>query len=220
MPLDHPMNFSHADGFFSPERARPATLFGAGAVGSYTALGLVKAGFHDLTVWDHDHVASENTPMSLFGPADFAKAKVDALQEIIERLTGVRIKTRAERYEDERIDTPVVVSCVDDMPTRGRIWKNIRRRIGPEVFCDTRLGYAYVEVLTVRPNLREDIDRYEKLFFANEDAVAQTCGHHGVVYASMYAASAAVAAITAHLASSEPPPWRVAQRCDTLQRVF
>lgn len=213
------MNYSHADGFFSPEEAKPATLIGAGAVSSYVALGLVKAGFHDLTVWDFDHVASENTPMSLYGPSDFARPKTEALREIIERLTGVVIKIRTERYESQKLSTPLIVSCVDDMPTRKRIWGGIKNRIGPEIFCDTRLGYTYAEVLTIRTNLEVDVNRYEKLLFENEKAVQQTCGHHGVVYASMYAASVVVSCATAFFSAESTPPWRVSQRCDTLERA-
>ena len=220
MPPDSPMNYSHAEGFSDPNDAKPATIIGAGSVSTYVTLGLVKAGYHDLTVWDHDFVASDNMPMSLFGPSDFAKPKAEALRDIVERLTGVTIKIRTERYESQRLTTPLVVSCVDDMPTRGRIWEGIKGRIAPELFCDTRLGYTYVELLTIRPNLERDVKRYEQLLFKNDVAVQQTCGHHGVVYASMYAASVVVPSVVAHFSGKTPPPWRVAQRCDTLERAF
>ena len=221
MPPDSPMNYSHAAGFSDPKNTKPATIIGAGSVSSYVALGLVKAGYHDLTVWDNDFVASDNMPMSLFGPSDFGKPKAEALRDIVERLTGVTIKICTKRYESERLTTPLVVSCVDDMPTRERIWEGIKGRIAPELFCDTRLGYTYVEVLTIRPNLERDINRYKQLIgFKNEVAVQQTCGHHGVVYASMYAASVVVPSVVAHFSGKTPPPWRVAQRCDTLERAF
>lgn len=68
-------------------------VIGAGAIGSFTVLNLVKMGISDIHVWDHDVVSPENIGTQLYGRAhlvdgsDTRVIKVEALADIV-RLLG------------------------------------------------------------------------------------------------------------------------------------
>ncbi len=180
--------YAHQERLFDPRRANKVVLLGAGAVGSHVAYNLAKMGVSDIEVWDADHIASHNVPMSLYGPSDIGRFKVDALEEIIERLTGTKIRTHRKMYEGESLRNVSVVACVDDMEARKLIWKNVKLSPTIDVFCDTRTAASYIEVLCVTPCDPEDIESYEAMIFDEKVAARQSCGEHGIIYTSTAAA--------------------------------
>lgn len=212
-------NFSHQRKIFDPRRGCKVVGFGAGAVGSWTALFLAKEGFTDIEWWDGDTVNSHNIPMALYGPEDIGKYKVECLRQIVQRLTGTSIHVHTKHYEGERLSNCIVVSCVDTMEEgRHRIWKEVKGKSSIPLYCDSRVAVAYVEVLSVRPFAPRDIARYETLLFDNKEAKRQMCGEHGIVYGSVNAARV-IASNAAQAAMNSTVPWRFAERCDTLERA-
>lgn len=212
-------NYSHQSNLFDPALARPVTVIGAGSVGSHAVYALASMGVTDLMVWDGDTVMSDNTPSSLYGNADVGRPKVEALRDIVLRLTGVEIKIRAEMYTDQPLRNTSVVACVDTMAARRLIWDKAKMHPTIDILCDTRTREAYKEVLCIEPTKQEDIDRYEKLFFEDEFDLRQMCGRHSVIFVSMSAAID-VASNLANFWQNGRKNWRVAERRDTLQRVF
>lgn len=212
------MNLSHQFQIFDPANARPVTIMGAGSVGSFAAFLLAKAGVPDITVWDADVVSSHNVPMSLYGPSDVQRLKVDALQEHLERLTGIRIKTEPRMYDGERLARTSVIACVDTMKAREVIWEQVKDRATIDFFGDSRVNAAFIDILSVVPHKRKDIDRYEALQFPDREASMQICGMHGIGYAAVRAAGILAANLTRYWSESKYE-WRVTERCDTLLRV-
>lgn len=214
------MNYVHQTGIFNPERARPVTLIGAGAVGSYTALALLKMGVTDLTVFDHDSVASHNIPMSLYREADMGTYKVDALAGLLSYLTGVQIKAVQKGYTNQPLSGTSVVICVDTMETRKRIWKQVLKAgLKVDILVDTRVERTYIEVLTVVPFAADERKNYEALLYTDMSAARQTCGNHGVVFTSLAAAQSVAANLASHWMCGSKK-WRHGSRCDTLETVF
>lgn len=212
-------NFSHQDRIFDPRDARPVTLIGAGSVGSLTAFLIAKTGARDITVYDGDFVASHNAPMSLYRSRDLGRPKVEALAELIQDLSGVTLTTMQKMYEGERLSNCSVIACVDSMKARKLIWSKVCKNPTIDLFIDTRTAGAYVEVLSVDPNNREEIAMYEALSYSDEESARQMCGRHGISFSSARAASIASANL-ARFWTERKKSWRVAERCDTLERVM
>lgn len=214
------LNTAHMEKLFDPRLACAIELVGVGGVGSQIAMKLAKTGFTDIRVWDDDFVASHNVPMSGYGNCHIAMPKVLALQEEIERYTGVTIDARYQKYQGEAFRRQsVVISSVDDMDARLNIWNQIQGKLSIPFFCETRMEGAFIDVLALRPYQKEDVERYKALWFPNSEARAHVCGTHGIIYATSHAADVVVANITQFL-SGEPYRWRNADRCDTLTRVL
>lgn len=215
-----PMNFSQQRSLFDPDMNAPkVVVIGAGALGSFVVLSLAKMGVSRIEVWDHDYVASHNAPMSLYGPNDIGQYKVASLKNHVHVLTGIEIETHEEAYAGQPLDHVYVISCVDRMSVRKLIWQKVRMNMSIGLFCDTRAGEAYIEVYSIVPWKIEDISRYEATLFDDKDAAPAYCGHHGIIFASLKAASI-VSATVAQTSSFKEVKWRVAERCDTLERVF
>lgn len=211
------MHHVHQKGIFDPKNARPVVLMGAGSVGSFTALALAKAGI-PLEVWDADMVVSYNAPMSLFGPGDIGRYKVDAVAEMIERLAGAKITAHREMYAGQKLANCSVVACVDTMEARKTIWQAARMNPSVDLYCDTRTAAAYVEVFCVEPMNRKEGREYEETLHKDSTVVPPTCGRHGIAYASLLAASAVAANLTTYWEDGKKKFW-FAERADTFDRA-
>ncbi len=219
---DWKANHTHQLKMFDPRRSCRIIGFGAGAVGSWAALFLAKEGFTDITWWDDDVIKSHNTPMSLYGPEDVGKYKVERLQVRVKELAGVTITAVRKKYtgsDRSALSRCIVVSCVDLMD-KGRkpLWEGVKNNPTIKLFCDSRVAAAYTEVISVVPYERRDILRYEALLFSDKKAARQMCGEHGIVYGSVNAARV-IASNAAKILMDGAVPWRFAERCDTLERA-
>lgn len=177
------LNFSHQARIFDPRFVKPTTIIGIGAVGSKVALGLVCVGVTDLTVWDPDFVASHNPAMSAYRFNDNGLKKCAALAQIIEEKSGVGIKQQPRAYEGERLRHSIVAS-VDTMEARSCIWKAVRNNPLIDIFIDTRVSQLMSSVFAIRPCDPEDIAYYEHFLYPSAEAKRQTCGVHGIAYAT------------------------------------
>jgi hypothetical protein len=211
--------YAHQEGLFDPRFARKVVLLGAGSVGSHVAYHLAKMGVTDIEVWDNDVVASHNVPMSLYGPSDVGRYKVDALAELIERLAGTSIRTERKMYDGEVLRNTSVVACVDSMRVRKLLWERLKFCPTVDIFCDTRTAASYIEVLSVAPCDPIDIEMYEAMLFDDDQATRQTCGTHGIVYASSRA-SQVVAANLALFWQQGRKVCRMAEQCQTLDSII
>jgi len=167
----------------------PVTIFGAGGIGSPTALLLAKMGVRDITLIDFDTVGFENLRSQIYGLAD-AKAKrpkVDAARDILAQFTDCDLKTECAKYEGGPV-SGIVISAVDCMPTRKRIWE--AAKVGSqELFIDGRMGGEMMDIFTARPYDPDDIAYYEQFLFSEEDASPRKCGDEAIVYCTFGAAA-------------------------------
>lgn len=213
-------NFAHQEKLFDPKRARPVVLIGSGSIGSFIALFLAKAGVSNITVYDHDTVASHNVPMSLYRESDVGRYKVEALREIVDALTGVEITAIPEPYKDQPLKRCSVIMSVDDMDNgRMPIWDTVRGSMSIDVMLDTRVHEGYGEVYTIKPCSGVDGANYTETLFPNSEAVIRTCGTHGFAPISTGLASSAVSSLC-HFWQTGEYTWQRAFRYDTLEQVY
>ena len=169
----------------------PITIIGAGAVGSCVALALAKCGATDITVWDDDSVEPHNLPNQWFRMRDVGRQKVDALQEIVEDMTGVVLKTRNERFR-KHTGTELTICCVDSMDVRIALWKQLKM-LQPALYIDSRMGAEVGMVKCV--GLASGW--YEDTLYTSEEALPAPC----TAKATMYCASGLAALIAAQVAN-------------------
>lgn len=213
-------NFAHQMKLFDPARARPVTLIGAGSVGSFVALFLAKAGVSDITVFDHDTVASHNVPMSLYRESDLGRRKVEALRDIVKALTDVELVINPVMYTAQPLKRCSVIMSVDEMD-KGRIpiWETVRGSTSIDVMLDTRVHQAYGELYTIKPCSLDDGENYTKTLFLNSDVPTRMCGTHGFAPVSTGLASSTVSSLC-HFWMTGERVWQRAFRYDTLEQVY
>ena len=188
-------NFSQQDKIFNPRDAKPVTVIGAGSVGSKLVLELASVGCTEITVWDSDDVASHNVPMSAYRRIDLGRFKTVALKEIVRDKSGVEIKVVQRMYNDEPL-RGTVVSCVDWMDERKKIWKQVKNNPLVDLFVDTRTAIELLEVYAIQPCNREDVAFYETRLYPSSDAIRPQCGVHGISPVTSITAGVAAAALT------------------------
>jgi hypothetical protein len=174
----------------------PITVIGAGAVGSFTVLALAKMGAERIVVWDDDDVEAHNLPNQWYRMADLGRPKVQALQMLVEEMTGVRIEIVQERFQGAPA-SEVTICAVDSMDVRLELWRSLHPR--PALYVDARMGAEVGKVFCVG----QFGSWYEETLHSSADAYRAPC----TAKATMYCASglaAFIASAVAQYASDRP----------------
>lgn len=98
-------------------------MIGAGGIGSWAALSLVRAGFN-LTIVDDDTVSEHNLGGQLFSKSDIGSPKVIALSEIVRKFTDCGVTSIHGRFGELDIKLAsynIIISAVDNLTTRKKI---------------------------------------------------------------------------------------------------
>ena len=111
------------------------TIIGCGAIGSYTAMALVRAGGRYFDLYDHDIVATVNIGVQHFNLNHVGKAKTRMLAlQMNEINPRASIGYQSARYEpgmpygrnkvyinSSRTDHAITIICVDSMDARAKV---------------------------------------------------------------------------------------------------
>jgi molybdopterin/thiamine biosynthesis adenylyltransferase len=161
-------------------RKARVTIIGAGAVGSFTALTLSKMGVGTLEVYDGDFVAPHNLPVQWYRPCDLGQSKVLALAGILESFGG-GITAHSKFFGAQHVEG-IVVSAVDSMDVRVRIWKAVRANRKVTCYIDARMGAEVGKILVVRPVDPCSVADYEKELYPSSEAYHAPCTARATVY--------------------------------------
>lgn len=102
-------------------------MIGAGGIGSWAALSLVRAGFN-LTIVDDDTVSEHNLGGQLFSKSDIGSPKVIALSEIVRKFTDCGVTSIHGRYGNLDVNLKnysIIISAVDNLTTRKQIVEHV-----------------------------------------------------------------------------------------------
>lgn len=157
------------------------TVIGAGAIGSFTVLSLVKMGFGNITVYDFDDVSIENMNCQFYRTKDVGKKKVDALKDLIFDFTEAKITVVADRYESQEL-RGIVISAVDSMEVRKNIWQNILKSYTVKWLIDPRMASEYALNYVMNPRDEKDRVTYEKVLYTDAEAVQERCTAKATMY--------------------------------------
>lgn len=105
-------------------RKANALVVGAGALGNEIVKNLAWLGVGEITLVDYDEIELSNVSRGLFEKDDIGKKKADVLAEKLGKNSPyVNIKSISKRVEEcseEQIISDVILSALDNMPTR--VW--------------------------------------------------------------------------------------------------
>jgi tRNA A37 threonylcarbamoyladenosine dehydratase len=183
----------------------PVTLVGAGGIGSHAALALAKMGCRTIDAWDHDRVEVHNLPNQLYSVAHLGKAKVEALREVVGGLTDTWIGTHEASYPDGPVSSGVVISAVDSMASRSRIWDAIRYNAAVELYVDARMGAEVCRIQAVYPTEPASIERYEATLYSDDASVEEACTARAIAYKTFAAASLVALQVKRHAVGDVVP---------------
>ncbi len=157
------------------------TIIGAGGIGSWSTLALAKMGCSLIGVQDFDKVELENTASQLYGEKHIGMYKVDALQEIVEELTSIKIVPNYDHWEKNTpVISPIVVSGLDSLDVRGDLWESIKNNPMVEWYIDGRMSGNIIRIYTVK--IGEDNAWYEKTLVGDKNLEPEACTSKAVCY--------------------------------------
>lgn len=154
-----------------PERDELVMIGGAGGIGSWLTLLLVRAGFKP-SIYDFDVIEEHNIGGQLFRKDDVGIRKVDALHRIINDYCGEQINTFSEAITNESPTHHFMFSAFDNMKARKDlfdVWKRSHTNcpVTP-LFIDGRLTMEQLQIFCVTP---ENMDRYEQEYLFDDSEV-------------------------------------------------
>tara|TARA_R110000796_G_scaffold118353_2_gene231955 strand:- start:9366 stop:10043 length:678 start_codon:yes stop_codon:yes gene_type:complete len=154
-----------------PEREELVMIGGAGGIGSWLTLLLVRAGFKPY-IYDFDEIEEHNIGGQLFRPADIGKTKVAALFDIVKTFCGQEISTLCQKIDEDSPTHYFMFSAFDNMEARKdlfNVWKKSHENcpVTP-IFIDGRLVLDQLQIYCVTPS---NMDEYESSCLFNDSEV-------------------------------------------------
>jgi len=184
-------------------------IVGAGSIGGWTALGLLKLGCKDVTVADFDVVEEQNIGPQLYSPGDIGKKKVKALAVNLLRITGEMIKENESRInsKSDLSHYDIVIAGVDTIKARKGILTAVvaARKKGKNIMLiDGRMEANEIQIYSVAMD-ETGIEEYKKTLFDEKSATPIACSMRSVVYNCLII-SGLITDIVAHVANGQKIP--------------
>jgi molybdopterin-synthase adenylyltransferase len=183
------------------------TLIGLGSIGSVTGLALAKLGVVGITAYDADFVESHNWSNQLYSDGDIGSLKATAFTLLLEAYGGQTPNAVPARYTDQPL-TSIVISAVDSMDSRKRIWRAVHDQADVRLYIDARMGLETLDVHAVRPQIKADRVRYTASLCSDAEALQEPCTARSVCYTPLMAASV-ICSLVKRLVNDEQMPSRV-----------
>ena len=159
------------------------TIIGCGAVGSFTALSLCKMGVGQLTLIDHDKVSIENLPNQFFKEDDLGKKKINACSDLIRQFDKqIPIVTLARPFIKQKLESDIVVSAVDSMDVRKRIWSSLITHRKVKLLIDPRMAAQVIQVYSVKPGDPSTSKAYETTLVDESETLDERCTARSITY--------------------------------------
>jgi hypothetical protein len=180
---------------FSPDKFgdKEVHVVGVGATGSYVAFLLAKQGVQNIHVWDFDDVEPHNLPNQIYRLKDVGRSKVDALTEIIEEATGIKITLHNEAVVGGTMLKGIVFLLVDSMDARKDIWQgSLKFKLPVELMIETRMAIDNGRVYAIKPSRPADIKMWEGTLYSDEEAEESPCTNRSIAPTVSFIASLSV----------------------------
>jgi tRNA A37 threonylcarbamoyladenosine dehydratase len=104
----------------------PIIVGGAGGIGSWFMILLMRSGDYQVMLMDPDIVEESNLAGQFYTESDVGKTKVVAVSDHVDRMCGKKpgLFYGTERYLPHSEATPIMVSCFDNMQARQDMFAN------------------------------------------------------------------------------------------------
>jgi len=161
----------------------PVTIIGVGGIGRAVAETIAEMGCKEIVLYDSDKVEEHNRPNQVYRKIDIGRLKVEATKEIIQEFAEwCRVRVIPKEFKGQRSLKGIVISGVDTMESRKKIWKAVRYNVNVPLYIDGRIGGEIIQIFTVRPYRLEDVEVYEKKLFSDKEAASLPCTAQQIIY--------------------------------------
>lgn len=176
------MDYTRQRAWFDPSTTNAAaTIVGCGGIGSFAAFALAKLGVRTLKLVDFDTVDEHNVPNQLFEPRQLGQCKVSALAHNLSVATGIHPIGINAPLEQGIPRLPIVVSALDSMAARARLWEQVRYKLDVKLFLDGRLGGEHIILYSADPSNPLDIAGYEATLHSDADGDDLPCTARSII---------------------------------------
>jgi len=158
-----------------PQPDETVFIGGAGGIGSWLSLFLVRAGFHPY-LYDFDTIEKHNLGGQLFRQRDIGSFKTEAMHNIISEFCGVNINALNVAVTK---DSPVhhfCFSAFDNMEARQILFDKWQESISgcpvTPIFIDGRLEMEQLQIFCVTP---DKIEQYKEHLFSDASVPDAPC---------------------------------------------
>ena len=160
-------------------------VLGCGAIGSSAAIQLARSGATKFFLYDMDKVETVNIGVSQYDNRHVGCKKVDALEEIITQINrDVEISTVHGEFKEYWYngEKDIVILAFDTMNVRMEAVKILcANKQKPMCIIDGRMGAEhYQQYIIPKPN----IDKYEKIWYSDDDMSTDPCNAKATSYCS------------------------------------
>lgn len=161
-------------------------ILGCGAIGSATALQLVRMGAENFCLYDNDDVDTGNIGVSQYNVNDISYPKVDCLKSKIldiNNQTEVMIENALFSNYIYLNDNDIIVLGFDSMKSRMDAVKAITKwkHSKPYALIDGRMGAEHYQQYTI---LKPTLEKYKLIWYADEDGSEEPCNMKATSYCS------------------------------------
>jgi len=181
--------YSRQTDIFNPlEIKTRVTIIGAGGIGSPVGLALGKLGIPEINIIDNDTVEQHNLPNQMYPMETIGLPKVEALRDTIVSFSDAHVTTKHETWDGEPLKG-IVISAVDSMAVRRKIFGAITLNPAVSLFIDGRIGGESLRVYSIKPCDPDDISFYESMLYSDEEAAELPCTARAVIYVGFFIAA-------------------------------
>ena len=161
-------------------------ILGCGAIGSATALQLVRMGAENFCLYDNDIVDTGNIGVSQYNIEDISYPKVERLKSKILNINAqAEIMCTNEMFSNYVYmnDDDIIILGFDSMESRLDAVKAIGgwKYSKPYALIDGRMGAEhYQQYVILKPNLK----KYKQVWYSDEDGSEEPCNMKATSYCS------------------------------------
>lgn len=201
--MDNAQHGRFKDAPWYPKEPIHILVGGAGGIGSWLTLLLVRAGFTPF-VFDYDTIEIHNLGGQLFGKKMIGAKKVSALQNVVEQFTGEDLFTFDQKVDRTTPTSKYVISAFDNMKARQDIFYPWVSEYGhdPEaLFIDSSLTAEQMSIYCIKGGDWTAIGQYTKEYnFLTDSEVEETpCTFKQTSHAAAMLASHITGFFTNHI---------------------
>ena len=161
-------------------------ILGCGAIGSATALQLVRMGAENFCLYDNDEVDTGNIGVSQYTLYDIGNKKVDCLKSDILDINNTAEVMCADELFSNYIymnDDDIIILGFDSMKSRLDAVKALTgwKHSKPYALIDGRMGAEHYQQYTI---LRPTLKKYQEVWYSDENGSEEPCNMKATSYCS------------------------------------
>jgi molybdopterin/thiamine biosynthesis adenylyltransferase len=173
------IDYSGQRDYYDPSRhGGSVSVVGAGGIGSPTVMGLARLGIPYIAVYDDDVVEPHNVTAQNYEIDQVGQNKVEAIAEQANRVCVSDIKPYVRSInEKSRFTTDVVISAVDSMESRKKIYEAASQSPNTSYLIDGRLGGELIVCHVLKMSDKEHTEYYlsDDVMFDDSEVTSVAC---------------------------------------------